>query len=285
MSILVIAGLTIQEARRKKLMWVALGLGGAFLVLFALGLYFILQEIQENAGLNNMPTAALRIRVTQASGLLLVMGLFVVNFLIVMMTALTSASAIPGEISSHTIQTIATKPIYRRDIILGKWVGHALMVIFYITFMLSGLTLITYGFSDGYLPPNFWPSLGLLILEGLIVLSLAFFGGTFLSTLANGVLVFMIYGLAFIGSWVEQIGAALESHTAVQIGIIASLIMPSETMWRIVSDLIQPPLVREMNIPPFMLFSQPSNAMVIYALIYTGVLLGGALYQFSRRDL
>ncbi len=285
MSILIIAGLTFQEARRKKLMWVALGLGGAFLALFALGLHFILQEIADHAVTRGMPAAALRIQMTQASGLLLVMGLFVVNFLIVMMTALTSVSAIPGEITTHTIQTIATKPIHRRNIILGKWLGHGLMVILYITFMLGGLTLITYWMSGGYIPPNLWSSLVLLSLEGLIVLSLAFFGGTFLSTLTNGVFVFMLYGLAFIGSWVEQIGAALESETAIQIGIIASLIMPSETMWRIVSDLVQPALIKEMNIPPFTLFSQPSQAMVIYAIIYIGALLGGALYQFGRRDL
>jgi ABC-type transport system involved in multi-copper enzyme maturation permease subunit len=138
---------------------------------------------------------------------------------------------------------------------------------------------------SGYTPPNFWAGLALLILEGLIVLSLAIFGGTMLSTLANGVLVFMLYGLAFIGSWVEQIGAAMESETAVQIGIIASLIMPSETMWRMVSDLLQPPMLRELGFTPFTIFSKPSNAMVIYAIVYMAALLVGALYQFERRDL
>lgn len=283
MKLLTMASLTFREASRKKLMWLAMGLGGAFLALFALGMHFILQEIAESSS-PRMGEAALRIELTQASGLLLLMGLFVVNFLIVMMTALTSAGALPGEISSHTIQTIATKPIHRRDILLGKWLGHGVMIMLYILFMFGGLTLVTFWIS-GYRPPNMLPSLGLLILEGLIVLSLAFFGGAFLPTLANGVLVFMLYGVAFIGSWVEQIGAAMESETAVQIGIIASLIMPSETMWRIVSDLVQPSLVREMGDSPFMLFSQPSNAMIIYALIYVMALIGGALYQFNRRDL
>ena len=284
MSLLTIARLTFQEAWRKKLVWVALALGSAFLALFALGLYFILREIQESSFRGGMTEAALRLEQTQASGLLLIMGLFVINFLIIMMTALTSAGALSGEISSHTIQTIAAKPIPRRSIIWGKWLGHGLMVMLYIAFMFSGLTLVTYIMS-GYIPPNFWAGLALLSLEGMTVLSLSIFGGTFLSTLANGVLVFMLYGLAFVGSWVEQIGAALESETAVQVGVIASLIMPSETMWRMVSDLLQPPLVRGMGFTPFTLFSKPSNAMVIYALIYIAALLAGALYQFERRDL
>lgn len=284
MSIFIMAGLTFQEARRKKLAWVALGLGAAFLALFALGLHFILQEITESSLRSGMTEAALRVELTQASGLLLIMGLFVINFLIVMMTALTSTGTLSGEITSHTIQTIATKPLPRRNIIIGKWLGHGLMVVLYIAFMFSGLTLVTYIMS-GYTPPNFWAGLALLILEGLIVLSLAIFGGTFLSTLANGVLVFMLYGLAFIGSWVEQIGAAMESETAVQIGIIASLIMPSETMWRMVSNLLQPPLLRGLGFTPFTIFSKPSNAMVIYAIIYMAALLAGALYQFEQRDL
>lgn len=284
MSIFIMAGLTFQEARRKKLAWVALGLGAAFLALFALGLHFILQEITENSLRSGMTEAALRVELTQASGLLLIMGLFVINFLIVMMTALTSTGTLSGEITSHTIQTIATKPLPRRNIIIGKWLGHGLMVVLYITFMFSGLTLVTYIMS-GYTPPNFWTGLVLLILEGLIVLSLAILGGTFLSTLANGVLVFMLYGLAFIGSWVEQIGAAMKSETAVQIGIIASLIMPSETMWRMVSDLLQPPLIGGLGFTPFTIFSKPSNAMVIYAIAYMAALLVGALYQFERRDL
>ena len=281
-NIITMAQLTFREAQRKKLMWVALALGLAFLALFGVGLYYILQDIAEGFGPRN---PARRITTTQASGMLLVMGLFVVNFLIVMMTALTSASSLPAEISSHTIQSIATKPIQRWEIILGKWLGHSLMVILYIAFMFSGLTAVTYFLSDGYLPPNFLPSLMLMILEGLIVLSLAFLGGTFLSTIANGVFVFMLYGVAFIGSWVEQIGAAMESETAVQIGILASLIMPSEAMWRLVSSLVQPPLVREMGMGPFTLFNQPSNAMVIYAIIYMVVLMGSAIIQFERRDL
>lgn len=283
MKMLIMASLTFREAGRKKLVWLALGLGGAFLLLFGLGMHFILQEISESTRFTS--EARLRIELTQASGLLLLMGLFVTNFLIVMMTALTSANALPGEISSHTIQTIATKPMHRRDILLGKWLGHSVLVIGYIAFMFGGLVLVTYSISGGYTPPNIWPSLALLILEGLIVLSLAFLGGTFLSTLANGVLVFMLYGLAFIGSWVEQIGAAMESDIAIQIGIIASLLMPSETMWRLVSDWVQPPLVRQMGAGPFMLFSQPSQAMIVYAVIYMIALLGGALYQFGRRDL
>ena len=216
--------------------------------------------------------------------LLLIAGLFAVNFLVVMMTALTSVATIAGEIDSHTIQSLATKPIHRMEIVLGKWLGYATMLTLYVLFMAGGLISIVY-FSSGYTPPNVMLGISLLILEGLVVLSLSIFGGTFFPTLGNGVMVFMLYGIAFIGGWVEQIGAAMESETAVQIGIIASLLMPSEALWRMVSDYMMPPIVDMLTAGPFTAFSKPSSAMIIYAVIYVVVLLSGALIQFNRRDL
>lgn len=284
MNILTMANLTFREAWRKKLLWLALGLGLAFLILFAIGFNFILQEIQETSRAATRGPAAFKVLINQVSGTLLVVGMFAVNFSIVMMTALTSAGAISGEISSHTIQTLAAKPIHRWEIIVGKWFGQVIMLVIYVVFMAGGLTLVVY-FSSGYTPPNLVPGLALLTLEGLIVLSITTLGGTVFSTLANGVLVFMLYGIAFIGSWVEQIGAALESETAIQVGIIASLIMPSETMWRMASDLMQPLVIKNAGFSPITVYSKPSQVMVIYAVIYTAVLLAGALHQFGKRDL
>ncbi len=287
MKTLTIMNLTFREAWRRKLLWMVLGLGLVFLILFGIGFNFVLDEIRENdfRGRANNP-AMLNLMINQASGLLLILGMFAINFLIVMMTALTSVESISGEITWHTIQTVASKPVQRWEIILGKWLGHALMLVSYIIFMIGGLTLIVY-FSSNYWPPNLAQGIALLVLEGLIVLSLTIFGGTIFSTMVNGVMVFMLYGIAFVGSWVEQMGATpvLQSEAAVQVGIVASLIMPSEVMWRMASDVMQPAILKSLGATPVTVFSQPSNAMMIYAIIYAAVLLSAALYQFQRRDL
>jgi Cu-processing system permease protein len=257
----------------------------AFLILFAIGFHFILIETTQHSRIaREGGSAVVNIMKNEVSGVFLILGLFAVNFLIVMMSALTSVDSISGEISSHTIQTIATKPLRRWEIITGKLLGQTLMLIGYVVFMAGGL-ILEVNLMTGYLPPNILPGLGLMILEGLIVFSITALGGTYLSTLANGVLVFMLYGIAFAGSWVEQIGAALESETAIQVGIIASLMMPSEAMWRIASDLMQPVLIQRMNMPLINLFSKPSMAMVVYAGVYMLVLLTLALRQFNKRDL
>ncbi|MEZ4518369.1 MAG: hypothetical protein R3C44_16625 [Chloroflexota bacterium] len=50
--------------------------------------------------------------------------------------------------------------------------------------------------------------------------------------LSNGVLAFSLFGIAFLGGWVEQIGALLQNEAAVNIGIITSLIMPADILWK-----------------------------------------------------
>jgi ABC-type transport system involved in multi-copper enzyme maturation permease subunit len=285
MNILTITNLTFREAWRKKIFCMALVLGVAFLILFAIGFHFILIEVTQHSrsAIRGGP-AVTNILKNEVSGVFLILGLFAINFLIVMMSALTSVDSIAGEISSHTIQTIATKPLRRWEIIVGKLLGQTLMLIGYVVFMAGGL-ILEVNLMTGYLPPNILPGLSLMILEGLIVFSITTLGGTYLSTLANGVLAFMLYGIAFAGSWVEQIGAYLESETAIQVGIIASLIMPSEAMWRIASDLMQPVLIQRTNMPMINLYSKPSAAMVVYAGIYMLVLITLALRQFNKRDL
>jgi ABC-type transport system involved in multi-copper enzyme maturation permease subunit len=203
-----------------------------------------------------------------------------------MIAVVTSVTAISGEIDSHTIETMLTKPIRRWEVVLGKWLGFAVMLLAYVILMIGGVMLIVY-WRSGFVAQNIPGGIGLMILEGLVILSLTILGGTRLSTLTNGVLAFMLYGIAFIGGWVEQIGALLRNETAVDVGIATSLIMPSEILWKKALTLFQPSVVdNPFSGPgPFAVASQPNDLMVSYAFIYAAALLLLALWSFSVRDL
>jgi ABC-type transport system involved in multi-copper enzyme maturation permease subunit len=211
-------------------------------------------------------------------------GLYVVNFLTVMMTVLTSVVTLSGEIASGTIHTVASKPLRRWEIVLGKWLGFAIMVTLYLLLMAGGVLALVYGLS-GYLPPNPGRGLALMWLNALLLLSISILGGATLSTLANGVMVFGLYGLAFIGGWVEQFGSLLNNPTAINIGILTSLIMPSEALWKRAAYEMQSPLIGALGFSPFSAASVPSPAMVVYAVLYLLATLGLAIRQFQRRDL
>ncbi len=112
-----------------------------------------------------------------------------------------------------------------------------------------------------------------------------FLGGTYLSTLANGVLAFGLFGVAFVGGWVEYVGWFTKNQVAVNIGIISSLIIPSEALWKRAAHLMESPLIAATGFSPFTAASPPSPTMVWYAVGYAVVILALAVRQFSRRDL
>jgi hypothetical protein len=99
------------------------------------------------------------------------------------------------------------------------------------------------------------------------------------------VLVFGLFGIGFIGGWIEQIGSFLNNQAAVNVGIVTSLLLPSEAMWRRAAFEMQSPLVGVMGVSPFSGSSAPSLVMVGYAVFYMLVILYLAMKQFSRKDL
>jgi Cu-processing system permease protein len=273
----IIIKLTVREAQRRKLLWAAVGLGVAFVALFGVGFHFVYQEIQRQTQLYGAEMRVL-------GNFFLTAGLYVINFLAVMMAVLTSVGTLSGEISSHTIQSLATKPIRRWEIVVGKWIGYAAMLAVYLIGLSGGVMLVVY-LVAGYAPQNWLGTMGFLVLESWVILTVAMAGGTVMSTIANGVVAFMLYGIAFAGGWVEQIGSLMQSETAVNIGVVTSLVLPSEAIWRRAAFLMQPSLIRNLPSNPFTTASVPSPAMVVYAGIYIVALLGVALWVFGRRDL
>jgi Cu-processing system permease protein len=282
MSTWTIARLTFREASRRKILLAALILGVAFVAIFSIGFHFVIQDVKNS----RRPTALLEFN--EISNFLMMAGLYVVNFLTVMMAVLTSVDTLAGEIASGTIHTLVAKPIHRWEIVTGKWIGFAGMLTLYQLLMAGGVMAGVY-LQSGYLPPNPFGALALLWLNALLLLTVSLLGGTTLSTLANGVLVFGLFGIAFIGGWIEQIGTFLNnasaSQTAVNIGVITSLLLPSEALWRRAAYEMQSPLVAAVGFSPFFSNSIPSIAMVIYAVIYLIVAFLLALRMFNKRDL
>ena len=276
----IVAGVTFREAARKKLLWMALLAGSAFLALFGTGLHFQLKDFASR-------TSPLIAR--QGVDALLMVGLYAVDLMAVVMTVLTSVDTLSGEIDSGTIQAVATKSITRSQLLLGKWLGFIGMLTLYVALMVGGITTLTYLMSlrslGGVAPHHLLRGMSLIWLECVLLLTVTFMFGTSLSTLTNGVLALGMHGLAFIGGWIEQAGALTHSPRAVNVGIAASVLMPSESLWRRAAFEMQSPLVGAVGFSPFSNASVPSVAMVAYAGVYVAVALGLALRCFGQRDL
>lgn len=272
----IMAGVTFREAARKRVLWMALFAGAAFLLLFAIALHFQVAQFNDR---HVQPFIS-----KQALSGMLMMGLYAIDLLVVVMTVLTSVDTLSGEIASGTIQAIATKPVHRWELLLGKWLGFAGMLTLYIIAMVAGINVLTHliaGVTARHLVQGF----SLIWLESMLLLSLTFFFGTAFSTLTNGVLVLGLHGLAFLGGWIEQAGALTGTPKAVNAGIIASILMPSEALWRRAAFEMQAPLATAINFSPFSGASVPSPAMIAYAVLYAIAFLVLATWRLTNRDL
>lgn len=277
-TVLILARLTFREAIRRKIVLAALLLGIAFLVIYDLGFYFIQRDFN-----NPLHTAPDRVR-NEAYNFLVLAGIYVVNFLGVAIGALITADSLAGEIQSGTIQATVTKPIWRGAVVTGKWFGHALLLLLYLT-LLGGGVIFSVWVLVGYVPPHWLLGVGLIYFNSLIIMSLTLAFSSMLSTLATGGAVFGAFGLAFIGGWVERIGAALNNQTAVDLGILSSLLLPSEAIWNKAAALMTSPLANLSGFTPFTSASEPSPMMIAYACLYLLAAVFLAIRQFEKRDL
>jgi Cu-processing system permease protein len=281
-KIWILARLTFREAIRRRIVLTGLVLGILFLVVYSVGFYMIFTEISREA--LREQTAFARVAQSEMSNFLLMAGLYAVAFLSVAMGALLSADTLAGEIGSGTIQTIVTKPLRRSDVVLGKWFGFAGLLGLYLLLMSGGVVLSVF-LQSGYLPRNLLAGLSLIYLESLIVMTFSLACSSAMPALATGGTVFGLYGLAFIGGWIEQIGAIFGNQTAVQVGIVTSLMFPTESVWRRATFEMQSAFGAVLQMTPFVTLSVPNLLMVGYALLYLLVALFTAVRIFQNRDM
>jgi Cu-processing system permease protein len=282
---LLIAGASLREASRKRLLLLAVIFSLVFLVVFTVGFELLLQRI-------NQPAAAGRMDAMDRllPAIMTILGLYAVNFLTGLSAIFISVNAISGEVESGTAHAILARPIRRRDLIVGKWLGYAAVLTVYVIAISVALLGIVY-VTSSYLPPSPIQAIGMMVLVALSLLSLSIFGGTFLPTLANGITVFLLYGVAWLGGMIEVIGTALDDQVMQRVGVIVSLIIPSDILWRGASYYLQPTSMLLLQNaspgggPPFIAATPPSAPMVIWVFIYIVGLLLLSIFTFNRRDL
>jgi hypothetical protein len=276
MAFWIIAGMTFREAARKKILWTALIAGVGFFLVFGIGLHFQMADFSRGS----IPPF---LQYQILSGMLMI-GLYTVDLLAVVMTILTSVDTISGEIDSGTIHAIATKPIARWQVLVGKWMGFIGMLAMYVALMFGG-TVAEAHWIAGVVPQNPVAGALLVFLECVLALTVTFMFGTWFSTLTNGVIVLGLHGLAFLGGWLEQMSGFAEGSRLVTLGVVSSMVMPTEAIWRRAAFEMESPLAGSLQFSPFADISVPSLAMIGYAGVFMLGALAVAIYHFQNRDL
>lgn len=284
-GILVLARFALLEVLRKKVVLVGMLLTCVYLLLFGLGLHYL----GANIGVVQRQLAGFG---------LFSMGFYLATFLTVLIAGFAGVGAISGEIESGTAYALLAEPVSRSQVLLGKYVGYGLMLCAYAAFFFFVLWgLMAWQF--GVVLPGPWTVLPLFLLQPLIILALAFWGSTLMSTLANGITIFLLYGIVLVAGMIEQIGGFLQmtgasaaAHAAsvmINIGIVSSLVLPVDALYRravfVLLSHTGNLLSSLQSLGPFGSVSVPSQAMVVYAWIYLVVCLLLAVRSFKRRDI
>ena len=184
-----------------------------------------------------------------------------------------------------TIHAIAIKPMPRWQIVLGKWFGFAGMLFAYVAMMFGG-TIAVAELLAGLAPQHPLNGFLLVYLECVIALSVTFMFGTWFSSLATGVVALGLQGLSFMGGWLEQMSGFTDGSRVAMAGIVTSLVMPTEAVWRRAAYEMESPLAG--SLPQFAIFTDvsiPSASMIAYAGIFLIVVMSIAIYHFQQRDL
>lgn len=276
-ALFTIMHLTLHEAARRRVLLATLIGAAAFLILYGVGFHFVALRVTGDTGLTV-------VRQRLFLNFLTLAGLYATHFLTLMTSVLLPVDTLSGEIASGVVQTVASKPVPRSSIVLGKWLAYSLVAVAYSAVVAGGVLVIARTIGH-FTPPGLAVGLPLMALEAVVYVSLSIAGGARLATVTNGILAFGLYGLALIGSWVEQVGAMAGNLAAQNVGTVASLIMPTEALWQRAAYHMQPSLMRDLHMTPFSPASLPSVAMVWWAVAYALLALFVGVQGFRKRAL
>jgi len=280
--LLTIAILTWREVLRRKLLAAAILLTILFLGLYGLGLYYANKEMLANA--SPLPQLQRELIIKQ----LVSVGIYFGSFIVSLLAIFSAAGTVSSEIEGGTVYAVLARPIKRVDFILGKLLGHGCLLVLFAAFFLAALSAIVYCIT-GFMVNGIYPALGLFCLQPLVLLSVAALGSVLFPTLANGIIVFMIYAIAVVGGMVEQFGWIIKSATMVRIGIVSSLIMPVDALYRkIVHTLLSfsgESSLYLTQMGPFGCLSEPSTQMLVYTVLYIIGATFLAACLFRKKDI
>jgi Cu-processing system permease protein len=281
-SMLVIAGYGLREALRRKVFAVVLLLTIAFLTLFWLGVHFL----YENLG-NVGPPAGVDAR-TFVGATVFGLAMFGTLFLGTVLAIFLTLGVVRGDAERGLLQPLVVRPLGRTTLLFARWLGAAAVCAPYVGAVYVATMLIT-GLTGHWWPDHLVvPGVELAAAVSLIA-AVSVLGSVFLTSTANGIAVFMVFGAGLVAGLLGTIGHGLNSHTLERAAKIAAYIIPFEGLYQ---DALRQLVSKTTGLTGFLLELGPFGGgytggplVRLWAVGYFVILAVLAAVGFSRRDL
>ncbi|GAB7388756.1 ABC transporter permease subunit [Bacillaceae bacterium] len=289
----IIAKLAFKETLYKRIFPITLLMTLAFLLFYGLGTHFAADKLAEDMENWRAPTPDKILQKNFFSTQFLGMGLYFASFITGLLAILGSVGSIAGEIESHQIDTWLARPLPRRSVVLGKFLGLGSLLVAYAGVQFLGIITINQALGGETLKVHLAPlqilgAFGLFVLQPLILVAVALFLSSRMATVNGGVILILLYGIGLVGGFLEQIGASMENRTMVNIGILSSLLFPLDSLFRRMAIALFDAPGDPLSFASQGLFgsvSMPSDAMLVYTVLYGVAALWLAVRTFEKRDL
>ena len=225
--VLTIMGYGFREAVRRKVFAVVVLLTAAFLVLFWLATHYVFTRLS-----TIQPPADVHVDTrTFAGAFLLGLAMFATLFLGVVLAVFLTLGVVSGDAERGLLQPLVVRPVGRSTLLLSRFLGAAVVCIAYVL-AVYGIALTIIDVTGNWTPPApLVPGLE-LALGVVIVIALSILGSVVLSSTANGIAVFMLFGAGLTAGLLGTIGHALSSPTIEHASKIAAWALPFEALYQ-----------------------------------------------------
>jgi ABC-type transport system involved in multi-copper enzyme maturation permease subunit len=280
MTALIIAGLTLREAFRRRVVWALLALT---VVLLALSAWGFSKLIGLDTELGTMTSGEARL----VASILLNLIMFGFSLIAAIGTAFLAGPTLAGEVESGQALAILARPVRRSAVLLGKWLGLVAFGCGYV--IAAGLAqILVVGVVVGYWPPNPAGGLVLLAAETVVLLTLALLLSSVVSTMASGIVAVGLFGATWVAGVVGGLGAAFGNEGVERVGTVSRILLPTDGMWRGAMSAFQDPnSLVQMGEGGFPFLSEGplTPAYLIWAVVWVAVVWGLTALSFQRRDV
>lgn len=280
-----VARYALQESLRRRVFVVVLVITAGFLTLYGLGVDQTMQEINERFTGDTFRQEDRRL---VAGATLVGLAMFATLFLGTVLAIFLTLGAVRGDADRGLLQPIVVRPVGRGELLAGRFLSATAVTTFYVAAVYSAAVIIT-GSITGWWPDRLvTPALALAAAVAIIA-ALSLLGSVLLSTTANGIAVFMVFGAGLVSGLLGQIGDALGSNTLENSSRIAAWALPFEALYQAGLHELTTGVTGAagvfVRLGPFGGSRPGSVALILWAVVFLGLVGAGALALFRRRDL
>jgi Cu-processing system permease protein len=221
----VIAVATLRECTRRRVFVVIVVLTALFLALYTLGTVTAFHHLGRPAPGDNVDISVL------AGATLLGLAMFATLFLSTVVAVFLTFNVLRGDAEQGLLQPMVVRPPGRIVFLAARFVAAAAVAAVYAAAVYAAAVVIT-GLAGGW-----WPDQAVLpgvelAAGAAVVTAISLAGSVYLSTIANGIAVLMLFGAGLVGGLLGQIGDSIHSDTLSSIGTITSWALPFEALYQ-----------------------------------------------------